>query len=167
MTKESLTQAELKEFLHYNPFTGIFTWIKYTANSVKIGDNAGCVGSSGYIQIRLKGKKYAAHRLAFLYMTGKLPEEQADHINHIRIDNRWKNLREATNQENSKNMSMKNSNTSGVTGICWDRRAKKWQARIMVDGKNKHLGLFEDINWAIFARWLAEDKLGFHKNHGT
>ena len=52
-------------------------------------------------------------------------------------------------------------------GVGWSKRDKKWYANIVLDHKKRHLGLFEDINWAIFARWLAEDKLGFHKNHGT
>ena len=136
------------------------------ANRVKVGDVAGWRNPTGYIRMKVGGKLYLAHRLAFLYMTGKWPEDQVDHINHIRDDNRWCNLREVSHQENHKNQSKPKSNTSGVTGVCWCKRYKKWKAQIKVEGKVKNLGSFTSKEDATKARKEAEIKYGFHDNHG-
>jgi len=94
-----ITQKELKELLHYNPDTGIFTRLIKTASSVQIGDVAGCKHkANGYIIINVLGIPYRAHRLAWLYMTGRWPKHQVDHDDHIRHNNKWSNLFEATNQ---------------------------------------------------------------------
>lgn len=163
--EELLTQEELKELLHYDPDTGGFTRKVSESNRVKVGDVAGW-RSEGYIRMRVRGKFYFAHRLAFLYMTGEWPEDQIDHINHIRDDNRWCNLREVSNQENHKNKPKRKDNTSGVTGVCWDKTNKKWWAQIKAEGKVKNLGCFTSKEDAIKARKEAEIKYGFHDNHG-
>ena len=160
-----LTQTKLKEILYYDPETGLFTWLILAGKRVKIGDIAGSL-CQGYLSIMIYGKSYKAHRLAFLYMTGSWPKEQIDHINHVRDDNRWINLREATNQENCKNQSRSKNNTSGVCGVIWHKQHKKWMAYIMTDSKQKHLGLFVDKLEAICARKSAEIKYVFHENHG-
>jgi len=162
----SLTQAELKELLHYSPDSGVFTRL-VSAGGVKVGDVAGGVNGQGYICIRVKGKKHLAQRLAFLYMTGEFPKDQMDHINHIRDDNRWNNLREVTNQENCVNRSKRKDNTSGVAGVSWHKNTEKWQAEIVIDGKRKHLGYYDDKFDAIYARKAAENKYGYHPNHGA
>ena len=160
-----ITQAQLKEKLHYNPDTGVFTRKISTCNKVKVGDIAGYIHTKGYILISLNSKKYCAHRLAFLYMGGEIPEE-VDHINHIRKDNRWFNLRAVTHNENCRNISMQKVNKSGFNGICWHKKAGKWQAYISVQGRCIHLGYFTDKNNAISARKEANIKHGFHGNHG-
>jgi len=104
-----------------------------------------------------------AHRLAWFYMEGEWP---TGHINHIRDDNRWVNLREVSNQENHKNQSISINNKSGVIGVCWNKKARKWHAQIKVNYKAISLGCFSDIHNAIKARKDAEIKYGFHKNHG-
>lgn len=99
-------------------------------------------------------------------MTGSWPKEQIDHINHVRSDNRWINLREATNQENCKNRSISIRNKSGVVGVRWTKGKTKWAAYIHVNSKDKYLGFFFDKFEAICARKSAENKHGFHANHG-
>lgn len=122
-------------------------------------------GDNGYKQGRIFGRKYLAHRIIWKLVHGTDPE-QVDHINGIRDDNRIENLRSVTSQENLKNQKMCSNNTSGVMGVYWYKRLGKWSARIMVAGKNKHLGYFTDKFDAIKARKNAEKEHGFHTNHG-
>jgi len=161
-----LTQDYLKNILDYNPETGDFTWLITPGKRIKAGCIAGSVNGLGYLIIKINNKNYKAHRLAMLYMTGKWPKDQADHINHIKNDNRIVNLREATDEENSKNAPKRKDNTSGITGVLWHSRDKVWQAQIAVTGKRKHLGYFDDKFESICARKSAENKYGYHENHG-
>lgn len=103
--KESITQAALRELLDYNRETGEFTWIK-ARSGIRVGQVAGNVGNRGYIQIRVNGNLYQAHRLVWLYVYGYFPEGDKpfiDHINRNRVDNRIENLRACTNTENIRN----------------------------------------------------------------
>lgn len=163
MSDNILTQKELKALLHYNPSTGVFTRIKRTSNKINVGDIAGYKNDNGYVLIGLKGIARRAHRLAWLYMTGSWPKYEIDHINHIRSDNRFINLREVTHQENAKNTPLRKDNISGVTGVYWVR--DKWMARINIKPKYISLGCFADKFEAICARKSAEIKYGFHPNH--
>lgn len=143
-----LTQEHLKELLSYDPETGIFTNLTQRGR-VKKGAVAGSKYSNGYIYIEIDRKKYRAHRLAWLYVYGKFPKTFLDHINEIKDDNRIVNLRSATNLENKQNISSPRSNgTSGHLGVSWDKRVKKWDARIMVNGRQKHLGYFNTAKQA-------------------
>ena len=137
-----LTQQRLKELLSYDPETGLFINLTQRSN-VKAGAVAGCKHSSGYIYIKIDGKKYKSHRLAWLYVYGNIPEKGLDHINEIKDDNSIVNLRLATDQENMQNVSNPRiDNTSGFRGVSWSKNTKKWRARIALNGKLKHLGLF-------------------------
>jgi len=162
-----MTQGLLKEILLYCPLTGQFIW-KINANTKhsRIGAIANTLNKDGYIIIGYKNKKYKAHRLAWLYMYGKLPKEQIDHINHIRTDNRMYNLREVTSAENQKNRTMSKNNNSSVMGVNWHYRDKRWRAFISVDKKYIHLGNFIEFHEAVNARKNAEVLYGFHENHG-
>ena len=138
-----ITQSELKEVLEYNPDTGLFIWLKSNGNRrLKAGDAAGTKMRAGYIRITIKGRMYPAHRLAYLYMTGNFPENFIDHINHIKDDNRWTNLRDATNSQNQANRLKLKNNTSGYKGVCWHIARKKWIAQIMYMNKLIHLGYY-------------------------
>lgn len=159
-----LTQERLKELLKYDSNTGIFTWIK-ASQGIKASSQAGCK-ANGYILIGIDYQLYQAHRLAWLYIYGSLPKKQIDHINHNRADNRIINLREVTHQENTKNAPKRKTNTSGVTGVSWDKDTNKWRSQITINGKATYLGIFSDKLDAICARKSAENKNGFHKNHG-
>jgi hypothetical protein len=161
-----MTQDELKEQLHYSPNTGMFTRLK-TFRAVKKGDIAGCLDPTrhGYIRIGVCGKYKDAHRLAFLYMWGYIPEEEIDHINHITSDNRWKNLRVVSHHTNGKNQRKYTSNSSGVTGVRL-RSSGKWRARIYHKGSHIDLGTFSTFEAACSARKQAEEFYKFHENHG-
>lgn len=111
-----LTQARLKELLHYNPETGLFTRVKALQKG-KIGSIAGYDRLNSYVKIGLDRKYYMAHRLAWFYMTGKWPNSLIDHINGIKNDNRWANLREATSQQNNWNKKVSRLNRTGLKGV--------------------------------------------------
>lgn len=160
-----MNQSRLKELLSYNKETGLFIRLTDASNSTKIGDIAGGIGLCGYIHIRVDGKRMKAHRLAFLYMTGSMPKE-VDHINHIKIDNRWDNLRPATRTEQNRNHAKRRDNSSDCTGVCWNKKECKWKARISNGVKRINLGTFEKYSEAVDARKLAEVAYGYHKNHG-
>jgi len=160
-----LIQAELKKLLDYNPITGVFTWSTNRV-CVSVGDVAGHISKSGYSTIRIKGVLYFAHRLAWLYVYNEWPDN-IDHINHNRSDNKIKNLRSVSHKNNLRNMSLSISNTSGVTGVYWDKKKKSWMALIMIDGKSKFLGYSKDKFEVICYRKSANNKYGFHENHGN
>ena len=161
-----VTQKELKELFHYCADTGIFTRLTQSSYRVKIGDIAGYLHHDGYRVIKIKGRGYGAHRLAWLYVYGDWPKDQIDHVNHIRDDNRIANLRDVTNRENSKNSLLHKNNTSDVSGVHWDKRSSKWRATIQTAIKSVHLGLFADKFEAICARLSANNKHNYHESHG-
>lgn len=136
-----ITQSELKEVLDYNPDTGLFTWIE-SNGCVKAGDIARYKHHTGYINITITGKAYQAHRLAYLYMTGNFPKNSIDHINHVKDDNRWTNLRDATSSQNKSNIKKLKNNTSGYKGVSWDKRDKNWRAQIKHMNKNINIGSY-------------------------
>ena len=162
-----LTQERLRELLHYNPETGVFTNLVTRTYNCKKDDIIGHVHTSGHIRTQLCGKFYYAHRLAWMYIYGYMPENEIDHINRDRADNRIKNLREVTRQCNSRNGSVRINNKSGVTGVFWSKREEKWQAKITVDFISIDLGQFKNIEDAIKKRWLAEVKYKFPNCNST
>ena len=161
-----LTQERLQELLNYNDSTGVFTW-RISRPGCRADGIAGSLNKvSGYIETRLDGKSYQAHRLSWLYMHGKFPDNQIDHINGVRDDNRIINLRDITHVENGKNQVLRKTNTSGVTGLHWNEIRNKWQAYIKINGKSRHLGLFTSKKEAIAARQAANIKYDFYAGHG-
>lgn len=140
-----ITQKDLINTLHYDSETGVFTWLKPSNFRIKKHSVAGGVNRNGYIRIRINKIDYLAHRLAWLYMTGEMPINDIDHINGIVIDNRLCNLRQATASENLKNARIRNDNKSGEKGVCFDINRKKWMASASLNGKNKFLGRFDNL----------------------
>lgn len=128
---------ELIKVLKYNPETGHFIWKKSSSNRVKDGSRAGTMKGNRYIYIQINGKKYTLHRLAFLYMTRSFPKDQADHINRIKNDNRWCNLRECTRSQNIINTHIRKDNTSDYKGVHWRKDRNKWRAQILKIGWSK------------------------------
>jgi hypothetical protein len=131
---------------------------------MKIGYVAGTTGK-GYVRIRVGGELFLAHRLVFLYCFGSMPDEEVDHINGVRNDNRLVNLRQVSRAENSKNKKTPKNNTSGHAGVYFDKQAKKWVAIIKVNRKNIYLGFYKEKKDAINRRLLAVREYGFHENH--
>lgn len=163
--KKILTQKELKTYFKYSKSTGLFTRT-VDSGKAKKGNIESSKDGYGYISICIKGKQYKAHRLAFLYVTGKCPV-QVDHIKHRRTDNRWHMIREADHTVNGKNRPMQTNNKSGFVGVHWDKDRNKWQAQIKINGRSTSLGRFSNKKDAIKARKMANTENGFHKNHGA
>jgi hypothetical protein len=155
--------------LHYDPDTGVFTWLKSLSYRTKVGAVAGALDGRkrGYIEIRIRGYLHKAHRLAFLYMTGEMPSSGVDHINGIYGDNRFCNLRIADQSVNCRNMSMRKDNTSGAVGVSWDPRKGKWYVRISTAANRpKFCGYFHTLIDAVAHRKRLERKYDYHPNHG-
>lgn len=145
--RECLTAGVLREVLHYAPETGVFTRI-VDASNMMAGSVAGYENDQGYIIIAVNGAQYHAHRLAWLYMTGDWPSQQIDHKNRDKGDNRWSNLRLATPAQNGQNSTIRKSNRAGIKGVGWSKVQRMWRARIVIEGKERHLGYFRDIESA-------------------
>lgn len=159
MAGQIITAERLRELLHYDPETGLFTRRIQTTNSVQVGDVAGHTGGRGYVIISLDGRKYYAHRLAWLYMTGEWPPNQIDHEDTNRTHNWWGNLRLATNAQNKQNMrNAQVNNKTGVLGVYID--GNRVRACIHIDRKIKHLGSFATIDQARSA--YREAKAALH-----
>jgi len=161
-----LTQDRLKEVLSYNPETGKFVWRVGRTGTAKAGSVAGYLNPLGYIQIMVDGKLYKAHRLAWLHVHGYSPENQVDHLNGIRDDNRITNLREVSNACNLQNTKTYSTNTSGFPGVHWNKRDRKWQAYIRIQGKQYNLGYHDTALDAALARYTEEAwNPNWHCNH--
>jgi hypothetical protein len=148
-----LTAERLREVLHYDPATGIFTRL-IASNDVKIGDQAGTRNSVGRIKIMVDSKVYKAHRLAWLYAHGAWPQKEIDHKNRNPNDNRLANLREASHGQNIANSII--SRRSGLKGAYAD--GARWRASIRKDKKSFHLGQFAtaELAHAAYCKAAAE-----------
>jgi len=148
----TLTQAELRELLHYDPATGIFRWLVDRKGTAKAGTVAGMLDANGYVRIYVKNKPYRANRLAWFYMTGEWPSDMVDHEDRDRANNRWKNLREATRGQNRAN-SRPNCNGLGLKGV--KRKGRKFEAQINFKGEKIYLGLLSTAKQAAAIYALA------------
>ena len=160
-----MNQSELKDTFSYDPNVGDFIRLK-SPRGDRVGKVAGATDSHGHIQIKIKGKLYLAHRLAWLYMTGSFPDHQIDHIDHNRSNNKWDNLRPVSNATNCKNRGMHSKNTSGHVGVGYHKLIGKWMAYATVNYK-RELSYHDTKEEAITARQEMSERHGFHPNHGT
>lgn len=128
--------------LSYDPGTGLMTWKTNRVRSF-VGREAGTL-HNGYRVVVLLGRMYRVHRLAWLLMTGAWPEDEIDHVNLDRSDNRWANLRAADKRGNACNTGVRTDNKSGFKGVCWDKARGRWRADIRLPHTRKHLGMFTD-----------------------
>lgn len=146
MTKPNstpLTQKRLRELLHYEPDTGVFTWIIRPTRKRKAGDIAGYL-DNGYVLIGFNSKNYKAHRLAWLYEYGCWPSKHIDHIDGNPSNNRISNLREATQSENLQNqLKARADSKTSLLGASRNKNRSNYRAQIMVNGKSIHLGCFK------------------------
>lgn len=161
-----INQEELKELLHYDPLTGVFIRLRKVANRDTIGEVVGHVSAKGYVIIKIHQKAYKAHRLAILYMTGEFPIALVDHLNGVKHDNAWFNLREATALQNNYNKTISAHNKTGYVGVCHHK--DRYRADIRVGGKNVYLGLFATAEAASEAYETVAVQLheGFHRKLG-
>lgn len=174
MTDTKLPTIEyLHKRLRYEPETGKLFWrdCDDMHNSWR-AKNAGkeaftAVNNYGYRVGGIDGMGFRAHRVVWALHHGEWPSDQIDHMNGVKIDNRIVNLRDVSHAENMRNQSMRKNNKSGVTGVFWHKAARKWEARILVNGCSKYLGLFDTIAEAANARADALRHYGFTDRHGT
>jgi hypothetical protein len=151
-----LSALDVRELLDYDQSTGVFRW-KYTmGGSAKAGTVAGSTDSKGYRQIKVNGRLYLAHRLAWLYVHGESPAGDLDHIDRNPSNNAIANLRPCTHAENHQNTGLRSDSSSGVTGVSFVKSSGKWLAYINVNGKRVRLGLFGTIEEASAARAKAK-----------
>lgn len=157
-----LTQSDLHRFLSYDQETGIFRWL-VSKPRARAGDVAGYAGGGGYLRVQVAGKSYALHRLAFLYVEGAMPNEEVDHINRDRHDNRFANLRKIAKAANLRNKGVYRNSTSGLTGVY--PRGNRYRALIQRDGRRVSLGTFDSIDEAKQA--YADAKRVLHPEYFT
>lgn len=124
--KREIDIVALRQRLTYEPDTGVFFWKESKCPRVKPGDVAGHKRDDGYIIIFVEKKPWYAHRLAWVFMHGRLPT-LLDHINQKRDDNRISNLRESNKSENAWNSKQFKTNKSGHKGVLWCAPMKKWR----------------------------------------
>jgi hypothetical protein len=140
--KPSLTAEKARELLEYSQETGLFTW-KQRVGNVAAGSVAGALSNRGYTQIKVGGAAHSAHRLAWLWMTGEWPVLSIDHINGVRTDNRWRNLRLADPYQQGYNQGNRKSNTVGLKGVSLNKRLNKFQVQVRHGGKRTYVGIFD------------------------
>jgi len=154
-----VTAKCVREFFGYNPITGILFRTKTINSRAQTGTIINTRDKKGYIIVGFANKRYKAHRIIWLLVTGCWPKDHIDHINGDKSDNRWLNLREATNSQNHYNMGPTKLNRSGLKGV-GKHADGKWRAYIKGNGKLIHLGLFDSPEVAHEAYRVAARK--FH-----
>ena len=157
--RRSVSQAELKKLIHYDPVTGIFTWLPrpWCPYWRMTGSVAGSKTSKGYLGIGMNNVIIFAHVLAWIYMTGEPPDEGIDHKNRNRSDNSWNNLRVATNAMNSQNRGATKANKTGLAGV--HKYGTRYIAQIASkDIGKKHLGVYDTAEEA-YAAYISAKRL--------
>lgn len=160
----ALSHDYLTKVLDYNSETGEFTWKISPSRNIKVGIRAGIVNKTGYRLISINNIRYKAGRLAWFYHYGEWPSDetpQIDHINGNRSDDRIANLRQVTDEQNSRNQKVRSTNTSGRTGVQFHKPRSKWVAVIRNNGKYECLGYYAKFEDAVKAREAAEIKYGY------
>lgn len=133
----------IKSVLNYEKETGVFTWAVYRNHKALKGGIPGRLDRDGYLMITVFKKEYSASRLAWAFVNGKFPDEQIDHINGNKLDNRIENLRACTQAQNQQN--------KASVGVSFNKSNNKWQAQIKKERKNYYIGCFADKDAAIEA----------------
>lgn len=184
MLEQNVSPTLLREIIRYDADTGRLFWLPrqpcHFRDDRKIPPEVLCsrwntryagrgaltaVAANGYRTGDIFNFTAAAHRVAWALGSGNWPKHEVDHINGIRDDNRFSNLRDVSTQTNRKNVGIR-KNTSGVLGVSWNSERGRWVAQITIDGKNTYLGSFDTIGEAAEVRRQASLKHGFHPNHG-
>jgi len=173
-----MDQAFLKNIIDYNPETGEVFWKQRCAHLFKnessckswntryAGKQIHNVDGKGYNSVFILGNQYRVHRLIWLLVYGYFPKT-IDHVNGNPLDNRLENLRSVTSQENHMNQKISSANTSGVTGVYFNRSRGLWCAQMKFNGKAYHLGSSKNKSEAIGLRKKEEERLGFSRRHGS
>lgn len=157
-----ISKELINKFLEYKD--GNLYWKEKTSKfaNIKIGDVAGRVDSHGYFQTTINKKSYLNHRIIFFIHHGYIPK-MLDHIDGNRKNNSIENLREANNYQNGQNRALCSKNKSGYKNVYWHKASKKWAVTLQFNGKTKHIGVFEDLEFADLVAQESRDK--FHKEY--
>ncbi len=157
-----ITQARLKELLHYNPDTGVFT-------RKKNGRTAGGIARNGagkpYWSMSVDGKTHKAHRLAWLFSFGHLPKNDIDHEDGNGLNNKISNLRDVSHHINCKNRRLQSNNSSGYNGVCWVKKESTWRICWTEGGVRKYR-FIKSLLDAVALKIRKNKEQGFHENHG-
>ena len=152
-----LTQKEVRDYFDY--VDGVLYWKVQKSNVVKVGQPAGSLDKkTGYYRIHINSKLHQKHRVIFLYHHGYLPKF-VDHIDNNKLNNKIENLREATKSQNCMNQKVSTRNTTGIKGVMWHKRAKKWYVQIRVNSKCHSFGYYDDKELAELVAIEATNKL--------
>lgn len=164
---EVIDGSYLRRFFIYQPSTGLLRWRVSRSRQSKRLEVAGKVNFAGYREVTLRGKGLLVHRLAFFWVNGYWPD-QVDHKNLCKVDNSAKNLRGVTQSQNQQNQKLRSTNSSGIKGVCWDKRKEAWYARIGINGSVVSLGYHPDKFSAACAAFSARNMYhGDYCNHGN
>ncbi len=158
--KTTLSQERLKKLLNYDKQTGIFTH-KTTRGTALKNSEVRNLNDKGYVGIGVDNKTYTAHRLAWLYEYGYMPENDIDHINKNRADNRLINLREVSRQCNMRNTNNRKSNKSTIKGLHWSQGHNGYVVQISVNYKKIWIGKSSCLLEAACLRLAAEQCLNW------
>lgn len=182
--KEYMSPAQLRELLSYDPDSGTLTWLERSSKWFKdgfrtaqgeannwnkryAGKLAGYVAPIGYRYVALTGgARVPEHRVIWAMVHGEWPDV-IDHIDGNKTNNKIENLRNVTQRVNMANSVMWSHNTSGQTGVMFDKRVKKWKSYIKVDSKMINLGHCDNFDDAVAMRVAAEKRHGFTERHGV
>jgi len=166
MASANITHSQLLELLSYDENSGQFQWLK-SQGRTSAGSRAGTIHSLGYRIIGIDGSLYRANRLAWFYVTKEWPAGVVDHINRDKSDDRFANLRDVSHRTNCINRGCQKNNTSGITGVRFEKQSGKWFAYIKAHGKMRSLGRFDTMDLAIIARRVAEQSYGYGSPSGV
>jgi hypothetical protein len=153
------TIEELREYLDYEPETGVLRWKKAPSNRAKVGAIIGAVNSRGYVTMGFKHARHQAHRVAFALHNGRWPHPCCDHIDGNKLNNRAANLRECSFSANQHNVGVARSNTSGVKGVSRCSRSNTWRAGVKLNGR-AHVKYFRHFKDA--AAWVKQTREQLH-----
>lgn len=171
--KSQPSPAQLRELLTYQEESGALYWkarpfpAANAWNAKWAGKEAFTATSNGYRVGSVNGVNLRAHRVIWAMVHDEWPEDQIDHDDGIRANNRLANLFDVSNLQNHHNQSKSKANTSGVNGVSWDRQTGKWRAHIKVGYGLKNLGRYDTIEEASLARKAADQRFGFTERHGA
>ena len=161
---DEIIAARVRELLHYDPETGIFTRRIRLAQRHKVGDRADFLVTgghcAGYRRVSFDSERYLAHRVAWLYVHGHWPVYDIDHINGNKDDNRIENLRDVEDVVNKQNLrKARANNRSGYLGVTTHIPGRQWRASVHLNGKRHHIGLYDSPEKAHQAYLIAKRRI--------
>jgi hypothetical protein len=160
-SNQNISQARIRQLLDYCPSSGIFVRKEKTGCKGLLGAEVGHAGTNGYVWLQIDNIRISAHRAAWLWWYGYLPETDVDHIDKDPSNNRIENLRCLSHVCNMRNSKLSKANKSGIKGVYWIKERGKWGAALTISAVNRQLGRWRDLEEAVAHRLAAEQCLGW------